>query len=168
MDDTKLLSRSLDDAKRIMDGIRPEQLDDPTPCEDFTVRQLVAHLVEGHEMMAACLDGGEQAESPAWDAVRARLAAAADLGKPDDVVELPYGEFTREIVVQQALGETAIHAADLARATGQSLGDDAIYERVFEVVNEGWRVEGVLAPELPAPAGASLADRVLAFAGRKI
>jgi hypothetical protein len=100
--------------------------------------------------------------------VSKRLVAAGELGSPDDVITLPYGEFPRSIVVQQAYGEILIHAADVARATGQTIGDDAAYERVFDVITDIWRTDGVLGPELPCASDAPLADRVLAFAGRKI
>jgi uncharacterized protein (TIGR03086 family) len=168
MDDITLLGRSLDDATRIIDGIRPDQLDGTTPSPDFTVQQLVDHLAEGHEMFVGAL-GGEASEDHSWSSVAKRLLTAAQgPGAPDDTVALPYGDFRRSVVIGQALGETAIHAADLARATGQSLGDDAVYERVFDVVTDDWRVEGVLGPALPCDDSAPLADRVLAFAGRKV
>ena len=167
MDDTTYLRRAVDDATRILDGIRPDQLDGATPCEDFSVRQLVDHLAEGAEMMATHLDGGAASTDLSWGAVSERLVAAAESPGADPVA-LPYGEFPRAIVVQQAYGEILIHAADLARATGQSIGDDAAYERVFDVVTDVWRVDGVLDPPQPCADDAPLADRVLAFAGRKI
>jgi uncharacterized protein (TIGR03086 family) len=166
MEDIKLLQRSLDDATRVIDGIGTDQQANATPCPDFTVEQLVAHLAEGHEMFVTAL-GGQESEDHSWSSVAKRLlAAAAGPGQPDDLVELPYGQFPRSVVIGQALGETAIHTADLARATGQSLGDDAVYERVFDVVTDDWRVEGVLGPAQPCAGDAPLADRVLAFAGR--
>jgi uncharacterized protein (TIGR03086 family) len=168
MDDITLLGRSLDDATRIIDGIGPGQQSAPTPCPDFTVDQLVSHLAEGHEMFVTAL-GGEESSDHSWSSVAKRLLAAAQRpGAPDDPIELPYGQFPRRVVIGQALGETAIHAADLAHATGQSLGDDAVYERVFDVVTDDWRVDGVLAPAVPFADDAALVDRVLAFAGRKV
>jgi uncharacterized protein (TIGR03086 family) len=169
MDDITLLRRAVDDATRIIDGITPAQLGLPTPCPDFTVGQLVAHLVEGVEMFSAALDPSSASAGDEWKAAGQRVAAAAETpGAADAPIALPYGEFPRIVVIQQALGEIAIHAADLARATGQPLGDDAVYERVFAVVGEEWRVDGVLGPAVPCADDAPLADRVLAFAGRAI
>jgi uncharacterized protein (TIGR03086 family) len=168
MDDIKLLQRSLDDATRVIDGIGPDQQSNATPCPDFTAEQLVTHLAEGHEMFVTAL-GGEESDDHSWSSVAKRLlAAASGPGAPDDLVDLPYGQFPRRVVIGQALGETAVHTADLAWATGQSLGDDAVYERVFDVITDDWRVEGVLAPAVPCADDAPLADRVLAFAGRKV
>ena len=167
MDDSTYLRRAVDDATRILDGIRPDQLAGPTPCEDFTVEQLATHLVEGAEMMATHLDGGGPTSEQSWGEVSKRLVTAGQTPGVDPVT-LPYGEFPRAVVIQQAYGEILIHAADLARATGQSIGDDALYERVFDVITDVWRVDGVLDPARPCADDAPLADRVLAFAGRKI
>jgi uncharacterized protein (TIGR03083 family) len=163
MDDITLLRRAVDDAARLIDGVRPDQLGSPTPCPDFTVEQLIAHLVEG----AAGFSGGDAA--PTWREAGARMVETVSApGYLDSTVTLPWGEYPGTVVLQQALGETAIHAADLAHATGQSLGDDAVYERDFGVVTEDWRVPQVLEAAQPCADDAPLVERVLAFAGRKI
>ena len=169
MDDTALLRRAVDDASRLIDGVREDQLDLPTPCPDFTVGQLIAHLAEGMEMFAAASDGSAPEAEPAWKSAGDHVVAAFERpGALDGTTELPYGEFPSVVCLQQAIGETAIHASDIARATGQSLGDDDVYESVFRVITPDGRVENVLGPELPCPDGASLLDRVQAFAGRAI
>ena len=163
MDDITLLRRAVDDTARIIDGVRPDQLGSPTPCPDFTVEQLIAHLVEG----AAGFNGGDA--SPTWREAGARVVETVSApGYLESTVTLPWGEYPGTVVLQQALGEMAIHTADLAHATGQALGDDAVYERVFGVVTDEWRVPQVLEPAQPYADDAPLVERVLAFAGRKI
>ena len=44
MDDITLLRRAVDETTRLIDGVRPDQLAAPTPCEAFTVQQLIEHL----------------------------------------------------------------------------------------------------------------------------
>lgn len=169
MDDIKLLRRAVDDASRIIDGVKADQLGLPTSCPDFTVQQLIAHVAEGMEMFAAASDGGSPEAEPEWKAAGDHVVTAFSRpGALDGTIELPYGELPATVCLQQAIGETAIHASDIARATGQPLADDDVYESVFRVVTQDWRMENVLGPELPAPAGASLLDRVQAFAGRAI
>jgi uncharacterized protein (TIGR03086 family) len=169
MDDIALLRRAVDDASRLFDGVGEDQLDLPTSCPDFTVRQLIAHLAEGMEMFAAASDGSAPEADPAWKTAGDHVVAAFERpGALDGNIELPYGEFPAIVGLQQALGETAIHASDVARATGQPLVDTEVYESVFRVVTPDWRVESVLGPEVPCPDGAPLLDRVQAFAGRAI
>jgi len=169
MDDITLLRRAVDDATRLLDGIRPDQRELPTPCPDFSVGQLVDHLVEGAEMFAVAVDGGSESQDLSWKSVSGRLVAAFEARSSlDGTVTVPYAELPTAVALQHALGETAIHATDLAKSTGQSLSDDAVYERVFDVVGPEWRVENVLGPAVPCPDSASLIDRVQAFAGRTV
>ncbi|MEA3018718.1 MAG: hypothetical protein QOI47_242 [Actinomycetota bacterium] len=170
MNDIALLATAVDEASRLIGGITPDQLGDPTPCEDFTVGQLVDHLASGLGDFAVRLDGGAPA-APTWSVVGPRLVAAFEVpGALDGDLELAYGTFPRTTVLHHALGETAIHAGDLARATGQPVSDafTPVCERSLEVVGDEWRVEGVLGPPIECPAGAPPVDRLLAFAGRKI
>lgn len=168
MDDITTLRRAVDDATRIVDGIGSDQRDLPTPCPDFTVGQLVDHLVDGAASFATAL-GVDPGADRSFKAIGQSLVAAFEQpGVLDGAVTLPWGEYPGAVVLQQAAGEVAIHAADLAHATGQPLGDDAVYERVFELVGDDWRVENVLGPALPCADDAPLLQRVLAFAGRAI
>jgi uncharacterized protein (TIGR03086 family) len=169
MDDIALLRRAVDEASRVFAGVRDDQLDLPTPCPELTVRQLIAHVAEGMEMFAAASDGAAPEADPAWKVAGDHVVAAFERpGALDGNIALPYGEFPAIVGLQQAIGETAIHATDVARATGQSLGDADVYESVFRVVTPDWRIENVLGPEVPCPDGAPLLDRVQAFAGRAI
>ena len=168
MDDITLLRRAVDDATRLIDGISENQRSASTPCPDFTVEQLIEHLKEGAAMFADALGAPGVADS-SWKAIGQRLVDALSApGALDGTVALPYGEFPGTVVLQQALGEVAIHACDIAQATGQSIGDDEVYGRVFAVVGDEWRVDGVLGPAVPCADDAPLATRVLAFAGRAV
>src|SRR4051794_425330 len=111
-DDIKHLSSAVDDATRIIGGIRPDQRDDPTPCEEMSVGQLVDHLASGLDDFAVRLDGGAPSSDATWTKVGPRLVAAFSApGALDGDLELAYGTFPRTTVLHHALGETAIHAA---------------------------------------------------------
>ena len=64
------------------------------------------------------------------------------------------------------------HAVDIAKATGQTIDDDEILATALEVgrqlITDDFRAPGVFDPEQSAPPNASAADRLLAFAGRKV
>ena len=48
MDIIRLHERALDEAARLVGGVRPDQMGLPTPCSDWDVRALIAHLVAGN------------------------------------------------------------------------------------------------------------------------
>src|SRR6478672_6034600 len=59
------LARALDQAARALDAISDDDLDRPTPCSDWTVRQLAAHVAAGPATWAT-MARGEQVD---WDAL---------------------------------------------------------------------------------------------------
>ena len=61
-DSIRVLSRALDQAGDVLARVRPEQLDGPTPCSDWTVGRLVDHLVADPGNFALMLHG----EQPDW------------------------------------------------------------------------------------------------------
>src|SRR5689334_14063317 len=44
-------------ADRLIAAIRPEQLDDPSPCTEWRVRDVVNHLVSGNKRFTAIVAG---------------------------------------------------------------------------------------------------------------
>ena len=173
MDNLTALRRLVDETARLVDGVGTDQRTAPTPCPELTVDQLVTHLVEGTAMFVGALDPGATAAAADWKSAGAQLVGVfegrADL---DQTVNLPYGEYPLRVVLDHAVAETAIHAADLAHATGQPITDTEVFDDVLarcrDLVGDEWRQDGVLGPEVPAPAGASVPEQLLAFAGRRI
>jgi uncharacterized protein (TIGR03086 family) len=67
----------------LVEGVRPEQWNGPTPCAEWDVRRLVEHVTSGNRMFAA-LAGGERPEGmEGLQQLRARVAPGLD----DDPVE---------------------------------------------------------------------------------
>jgi len=48
----------------LLQGVRPEHLDAPTPCPDFDVRTLAAHLVGTVDRARVLGEGGDPRTSP--------------------------------------------------------------------------------------------------------
>jgi uncharacterized protein (TIGR03086 family) len=160
-------------------GVTDDQWEGPTPCEEWSVRDLVRHAVDTQGMFLGFM-GREVGAIPrvdddpvaAWDAARA--VVQADLDDP----ERAGGEFTGffgtttfEAAVDRFLNsDLVIHRWDLARATGQ---DEAINpadaERVLEgarAFGDAFRSPGACGPEIPVPDDADLQTRLLGFYGR--
>lgn len=151
MDATVLHRRCVASWQRLLDGVEDGQWQDATPCQGWTVRDLVGHVV-GEELWATPLvrgatleevgdryDGDNLGEDPAG-AGRAAGAAAADAVDAvpaGSKVNLSYGEESLEEYVRQLSADHLVHGWDLAAATGQSRELDA--DLVAEVA--GWFAE---------------------------
>ncbi len=124
---------SYENAAVIVSGIDADELGHPTPCPKYDVAGLVDHLVEaGHR--AAALGRGQAPppgdESPhvelsdAPGQLRSAAEEAAQAWGDDSSLltryTMPWGEeCTGATLVDMYLAELAVHAWDLARATGQ-------------------------------------------------
>lgn len=126
------LFRSYHHAAEIVAGVRPDQLEGPTPCPDYDVATLIDHLV-GAGWRTVSLSRGEQpadgefphvelAEAPGQLSKAGEEAAAAwsEDSRLSATTTMPWGEeYTGRTLVDMYLAEMAAHAWDLATATGQ-------------------------------------------------
>jgi uncharacterized protein (TIGR03086 family) len=127
-------------------AVRNEQWGDPTPCAEWSVRELVNHVVS-EELWAAPLLGGQTIEEVGnqfdGDVLgddpqrRARTAADEAAAIVDAIVpgggsvQLSYGEEDMGEYVRQLCADHLIHGWDLAAATGADRSMDP--ELVAEV-----------------------------------
>ena len=170
-DSVVVLSRALDQVSEILAGIHEDQLDHPTPCGDWDVARLVAHVVATPANFIAMSTG----EQPDWSAEPAPIGSgwtAAFRSSADDLIHLWHraGADADANQVAWQTAEFAVHAWDLARATGQSTDLDpevadqglAFMSRSLTPENRGQ----AFAAEVDVPADASAYERLVAFAGR--
>lgn len=125
-------TRALDQAGRLVHAVTPDDLDRPTPCSDFTVRQLLGHLVAVERRVGHIARGGQPADvsslvtdvadedwAQAWDTARVDLDEQL---APDAVLDRtfahPAGSFPARQAIFAYVSEVAVHAWDLARAIG--------------------------------------------------
>lgn len=126
------LYRSFDHAADIVTGIQPAQLTNRTPCQEFDVDTLIAHVVgNGHRLVA--LGRGENPYGMDYPRVdlnvapselrRTRMEAEevwTDDAKLEGVASRLAGvTFTGDVVVAMYFFELVAHAWDLAVSTGQ-------------------------------------------------
>ncbi len=116
----------------VIANIRPDQLDAPTPCPDFDVRQLTAHLVEvlhrvtrigrGEDPFGRpptpplSDDGWLEAWTAAGDDVRTAWTDDATLTRS---VVLPWSQQSGADTLATFASEVSVRTWDLATATGQ-------------------------------------------------
>jgi len=122
---------ALDWADGLVAGVRPEQLDGPTPCAEFDVRTLVRHLIATVNKIRAIGEGVSPFAMPhiAPDApdLPAAFATAvtgmwtvwSDDALLDAEVAVPWGRAPGRAALWGYVNETLVHGWDLAVATGQ-------------------------------------------------
>jgi len=127
------------------------------------------------EMMGELMGGDNLGDDykGAWKAASERaLALFARPGVLEKTMKLPFGEMPAGVFLNLNIFDVATHAADLARACGQTITDTDLLESALEIgrqmISPEMRRPGVLDAEQPVPAHATAADRLLAFAGRKV
>ena len=165
---------------RLIAGVQDGHLDRPTPCDDWTVGELLAHI---HQFTSVFADNARKRPIQVPDglvddwriAIPATLEdLAAGWREPSawdgqvsaGGIEMPAAD--NAIV---AIEELTVHAWDLARATDQTLDvDDSVLDRVeqFFVLfsPDATSDEGPFGPVASTPDGADRLDRALARTGR--
>ncbi|MFC7594035.1 TIGR03086 family metal-binding protein [Terrabacter sp. GCM10028922] len=132
-------------------GVRDDDWTRPTPCVDWTVAQVLQHAAGDQQAYAAVLgEGGFPSYDPfapsgtldddALALVEPPLAAAwlafSKVGTDDAAVPvpLPQGSLAAPVAVGAAALDAAVHAWDIAVATGQpSPVDSALAGQLHEV-----------------------------------
>jgi uncharacterized protein (TIGR03086 family) len=153
-----------------------------TPCEGWTARDLLDHLIDGPSGLftMAGLDplppGPDRAEDPVGafrhvaDAVRTGLEEPAVAAATFDT---PVGPQTIESAVSQFIcGDLVVHQWDLARATGldETLDPDEVrgMHAALLPMDEHLRRPGIFGPKVDPPPGADEQTAFLAFLGRQV
>jgi uncharacterized protein (TIGR03086 family) len=181
----RLLERGMDTTTRVIAGVRPEQFDDPTPCEGWKVRDIVNHVIGGNHMFAAAAAGGPlpagdtadlAGDDPATSyAQTAKLALEAwrRPGVAEGTVTLPFGDLPGSMAMGLHLVDHLVHGWDIARATGQSVAVDAdlaeaAYGMMHGNVPEQFRTgdNAPFGPEAPCAEDAPAIERLVAYLGR--
>ncbi len=187
MDPISNLSRAFDVAHGVFLGVTPDKWSAQSPCTDWDARGVAAHMVGGAMMLGVCvpgntfdhamLEGDILGDDPAAtfrksadEAIAAFRADPSVLGR---TVTMPFGELPGGMVVGLFTADGYTHAWDLAKATGQSTDLDpelgeGVLAAVKGMVNADMRKPGFFDEEKPAPADATVADRVAAFLGRDV
>lgn len=162
-------------------GIDDTQLSAPTPCAEFDVRGILAHMVGGATMFAAAFRGTPPPSGPMPDdLVAAFPRAMGELqdamrspGALERTIAAPFGEVPGEVFGRFVALDGLVHGWDIATATGQAYEPPA--EVVAEVdayaqqaIGDELRDGQTFAIAASAPAGASPLERLVAFTGRTV
>ncbi|MCW2947036.1 MAG: hypothetical protein JWR24_3753 [Actinoallomurus sp.] len=170
-------------AAGVISQISPDQLRDATPCADWDVRAVINHLVNSNLRFAGIVTG-EPAPASGEDVLGQdyladfgdsfdRLCEAFDReGVLEQTFPTPFGEGPGALLVTMRVSELTIHSWDLAAATGQPRDLDA---ELVAFADKSMRSRPIprggqspFAEEVSVPDGATAADRLAAYAGRRV
>ena len=180
MDQLDLHRRAQDIFRATVASVGADQWNLATPCEGWSVVDLVDHVIGGNTWVQG-LAGRELAALPENDrAVALEMSAdgAHDVFAAEDglsrMFELPFGTMPGMAFIGLRTNDVFTHAWDLAKATGQST--DLDHELAVEGLKaSSMRIQpqmrsagGPFGPEQPCPEGATPADRLAAFLGRSV
>jgi uncharacterized protein (TIGR03086 family) len=146
-DPRPVLARAVALGGAVITAVRPDQLDQPTPCSEFDVRQLLGHLVIVLDRVALLGQGrdpfttrephvADTGWAGAWHAEAHRVQEAwSDPEVLERTFEMPWGVFSGSALLGTYTNEVTVHTWDLAAATGQRpTWDDEVVGVAFDAM----------------------------------
>jgi uncharacterized protein (TIGR03086 family) len=180
------LSQAQDVARGVLANVTSDQLELDTPCSDWSVADVIDHLVGAQNWAACGVRGVDMTDTGAGsaqgdfaatfdEAAADSLTAFAEDGALERTVNPGFGDMPAAALMGLATTDTFTHAWDLARATGQStdlapdLASILLAQARMMIKDEFRSDEGrIFGPERTAPEGAPPADQLAAFLGREV
>ena len=162
----------------VVAGISPDQLDNPTPCADYTVRGVLEHMLTGGTAFAAAYRGEAPTEPDLsdplgdfGDMLTELVGAISAPGALDQTVAAPFGEVPGEVFARFVVLDGLVHGWDMATATGQPYDPpealvaevDAFARQSLDPLRDG---QTFGAATEPGPS-ASPIERLAAYTGRQ-
>ncbi len=156
------LKSAADGFRLAVESIGDDQWELATPCDDWSVRQLVGHVASGSRMAALLAEGGTRDDAIALlavdqlgddpvGAVTEALDRQQEVFEQPDVTDRvfahPAGDMPGSQVLAFRVGDLAAHHWDLARAIG---ADETLATDVVEAVWES------IAPMVPMMAASGV------------
>ncbi|MFD3608026.1 TIGR03086 family metal-binding protein [Streptomyces atroolivaceus] len=175
--------------RELIASIDDRQLTGPTPCPDYSVRELLGHLLG---LTAAFRDAAHKKSGPTtetsptsalpvlpadWRSAMPPLldelvAAWRSPAALEGMTQAGGVELPGQVAGMVVRNELVVHGWDLARSTGQEFRADEPSLRASEAMlapqdDDRSGPDAIFGPPVPVPADASLADRVIALSGRR-
>ena len=179
------LSAILPAVNDLVDTIAVDQLGAPTPCTEFTVHDVLDHMIVLGGSFAY-LFRGETPPEAAAPAVYGRvpaaelretmddlLAAVRSDGAMERILDTPIGELDGETFARVVAFDGLVHGWDLAVATGRPFRVDptvvaAVHGFAQEALTDDLRSTGMFAPATEPPSDASPIEALAAHSGRTV
>jgi len=170
---------------QVASGITPDDLDAPTPCQNFTVRGVLGHMIAGSTQFAALFRGDAPPEIPddvaegpdvvarAGGSLANLISAIHSPGALDRTVTAPFGAMPGDAFARFVVLDGLVHGWDIATATGQSYepSDTLVAEAdafARQAIAPAMRDGETFADAVQPNAGATPIECLAAFTGRSV
>lgn len=186
MDPIEQLSHILPTVSDLVDHIEPRQLDGPTPCSQFTVHDVLDHMLvlggafaygfrgEAAPEIQPPMTDGRVPAAEFRSTMDVLLEAVKSPGAMERTVSSPAGEMPGETFAVLVAFDGLVHGWDLASSTGQDYElpravvvaavDDFARAAITEEMRDGDTFEDIT----DAPDGAGRLEQLVAFSGRSL
>lgn len=173
-----LLERALGYTRSTLATVTPAHLCLPTPCDQWRLGDLLAHMEDSLDAFAEGAGGTiglrSAAPAPLDDRIATLQTKACDLlgawaNASAPVVDVGGVPMSVSAITRLAAIEITVHGWDVARTTGAGLPIPDAFARDLLPTALALAIEhdGEFGPALPVPAGAGAERRVLALLGRR-
>ncbi len=173
----QVVSSDFDAAVR---SVAPEEWGTQSPCEEWTARDIVAHVVDGHRSVISGMQGeaptplgADEDPRQAWEEVSHAVATITqDPAQAAKEIDGPTGTMAAgEVIDRFVTMDLLVHTWDLARTVGadEHLDEDSV-RRAYEVLkpmDDMIRRPHFFGPKLEPPSDADLQTEFLYFTGRQ-
>ena len=184
MDGAQQLDELMPVLHGLVDRISPEQLDDRTPCVNFTVTGVLEHMIGGATAFAPLFRGEGQQHTPTapttgtlqdrWRAAMVDLLDAVHSdGAAERTIAAPFGEVPGAVFARFVAFDGLVHGWDLATATNQPYAprEELVHDIdafARQALAPGMRDGDTFAAETQPPADAGALEKLVAFSGRQV
>jgi uncharacterized protein (TIGR03086 family) len=179
-----LVRRAVDAVEPLVSSVSSTDHDRRTPCEDFNLAALVAHLIGGLRGFAEVAEGKQlrfgaepdlRTESAADEFRAAADRFVAGFGTPgtlERTFAMPWGDTTGMQLAGFELIELIVHGWDISRSLGRpaDFDNDLVGAALFgaqQWVDDSTRSPQLFGPEVPVADDAPVLDRLVGFLGRQ-
>ena len=186
MDLQQLHQRGLDEFDRYMKEIKADQWGNQTPCVEWSVRDLVNHIVNEDKWTVPLMEGatieevgdrfdgdllGDDPQGVWGVAMKEASNAVQEEGALERTVNVSWGQIPSSEYVFQLFNDHVIHAWDLAKGIGADDNlDQELVEALYEVAKpraEEFAGYGVFGTPVEVSDDADTQTKLLGIFGRK-
>jgi uncharacterized protein (TIGR03086 family) len=183
-DSLRTFTKSLFGFDAVVQRVRDDQWDDPSPCEEWTARDVLGHNIMMQQMIGAfargetppgvtdtaALVGDDPIDS--WNTARDQVLEALDSdGALQRMGATPFGEMPVDRFLRVVAVDPLTHTWDLATATGQdTVLDEGLMEAgLSQLIKAGDAIRGpgAFSAAVEVADDADLMSRFVAITGRQ-